>query len=272
MENKDIVSIDENIDSNVDKNDNSDNDLQSEDEYRQEEGETPQEEEYQDIISIDGEAVSINDEGKLVEDELAYLREENKKLKDGTSAQEPQQRQQSLARPELEDFEYDVDEYSKAMEAWVIAKLEQEQKVKSQEKEWEEVLSSYHAEKTKLKVKGYEVAERVVGNTLTVEQQAILLRGTKNAPALVYALGVNKKKLDEISSIKDPVKFAFAISDLQSKMKVEKSSTPPPPERRLSGSANGSAVDSTLEALRREAERTGDFTKVIQYNKQMRSK
>ena len=270
MENEENVNIDDNIDSDVDENANNDNDPHDEDVAPQDEAD--QEEEYQDIISIDGETVSPDDENELVEDELADLREENKKLKEGTSTQEPQQRQPSLTKPELEDFEYDVDEYSKAMEAWVIAKLEQEQKVKSQEKEWEEVLSSYHAEKTKLKVKGYEVAELVVGNTLTVEQQAILLRGAKNAPALVYALGVNKKKLDEISSIKDPVKFAFAISDLQSKMKVEKSSTPPPPERRLSGSANGSAVDSTLEALRREAERTGDFTKVIQYKKQMRSK
>jgi len=261
MENEDVVSIDDNIDSNVEGNDNNDNDLNGE-----KEGEYQQEEEYQDVISIDGETVEPDNENIAI-DELEWLREENRKLKEGNGATT-----ESAPRPTLEDCGWDTDEYGKAVEEWVIAKLEQEQKVKSQEKEWEEVLSTYNTEKTKLKVKGYEIAERTVGNTLTVEQQAILLRGAKNAPAVVYALGVNKKKLEEISSIKDPVKFAFAISDLQSKMKVEKSSTPPPPERRLSGSANGSAVDSTLEALRREAERTGDFTKVIQYKKQMRSK
>ena len=57
-------------------------------------------------------------------------------------------------------------------------------------------------------------------------------------------------------------------------MKVNSTRKPPPPERSApAGNAPISGTtDSTLERLRADAERTGDFTKVIRYKQQQREK
>ena len=87
----------------------------------------------------------------------------------------------------------------------------------------------------------------------------------------VYALGKNPKKLAELASIKDPVRFAVAVAKLETQLKVSTRKPPPPPPKITSGSAPVSgSVDSTLERLRAEAERTGDYTKVIQYKRSKR--
>jgi hypothetical protein len=88
----------------------------------------------------------------------------------------------------------------------------------------------------------------------------------------VYALGKNPKKLKELASITDPVKFAFAIAKLETQLKVSNKKPAPPPEKVVGGTAPiRGAVDSTLERLRADAERTGDYSKVFAYRKQKRA-
>jgi hypothetical protein len=95
-----------------------------------------------------------------------------------------------------------------------------------------------------------------------------VLQGADNPALVIYALGRNPKKAKELSEIKDPVKFAFAVAKLEKDLKVTNRKAAPPPERVVSGTGRSSgAVDSTLERLRTEAAKSGDFTKVIQYKK-----
>jgi hypothetical protein len=92
-------------------------------------------------------------------------------------------------------------------------------------------------------------------------------------PALVvYALGKNPEKAKELSEIKDPVKFAFAVAKLEKDLKVtnRKASTRTRENRVRNWPLSG-AVDSTLERLREDAARTGNMTKVIAYKAQKRS-
>jgi hypothetical protein len=65
------------------------------------------------------------------------------------------------------------------------------------------------------------------------------------------------------------VKFAFAVARLEKELKVTNRRAAPAPERIVQGTGRASGtVDSTLERLRAEAEKTGNYTKVLQYKRQ----
>ena len=107
---------------------------------------------------------------------------------------------------------------------------------------------------------------------LSTTQQGIILQGAENPALVIYALGKNPAKLKEMAAITDPVKYAFAVSKLETQLKVTQRKAPPP-ERTVQGTGRVSGtVDSTLERLRADAERTGDYTKVVQYRKQLKQK
>ena len=101
----------------------------------------------------------------------------------------------------------------------------------------------------------------------------IVVQGAGNPALLIYAFGKNPKKEDELGSIKDPVKFAFAVAKLEKDLKVTQRKAAPPPEKVVQGNASVSgAVDSTLDRLRSEAEKSGDYTKVFKYKQQQKLK
>jgi len=142
----------------------------------------------------------------------------------------------------------------------------------TQQKDWQAKLDGYSKAKAELKVKDFEDAEAVAQELFNVTQQGVMLQGADNPALVVYALGKNPKKAKELSEIKDPVKFAFAVAKLEKELKVTNRKAAPPPERIVSGTGRTSgAVDSTLERLRAEAEKTGNMTKVIQYKAQKRA-
>jgi hypothetical protein len=182
-------------------------------------------------------------------------------------------------KPQLEDFDYDADKFEVALAGWFDRKRqadEQARKVQQEQEQiqqaWQSKLQAYGMAKAELKVKDYEDAEELVQQNLNVTQQGIVIQGAENPALVVYALGKNPKKAKELASITDPVKFAFAIAKLETQLKVTNRKAAPPPETVIKGTTRMSgAVDSTLERLREEAERTGNYTKVMQYKKQLRS-
>ena len=185
------------------------------------------------------------------------------------------------AKPKLEDHDYDTDKYETALEAWYrqkdtveAAKRQAEAQVEAQRKAWQEKLDGYAKAKADLRVKDYEDAEATVQESLNTVQQGVLLQGADNPALVVYALGKNPKKAKELAAISDPVKFAFAVAKLEAQLKINPAKRPPAPERAITGSSApiSGTVDSTLERLRAEADRTGDMTKVIRYRQQLREK
>jgi hypothetical protein len=186
---------------------------------------------------------------------------------------------QLAEKPTLEKADYDTDRYEQELAAWYeqkrkydeaeAAKQAEQQAV---EQEWKQKLEGYQSAKSDLKVRDFEDAEDTVQETLSVTQQGMILQGAENPALLVYALGKNPKKAKELASIQDPVKFAFAVAKLETNLKVTKRKASSKPEKALSGTARPSgSVDSTLERLRAEAERTGDYSKVFAYKRQKRS-
>lgn len=185
------------------------------------------------------------------------------------------------AKPKLEDHDYDTDKYETALEAWYrqkdtveAARRQAEAQAEAQRKAWQDKLDGYAKAKADLRVKDYEDAEATVQESLNTVQQGVLLQGADNPALVVYALGKNPKKAKELASITDPVKFAFAVAKMEAQLKVNPAKRPPAPERAITGSSApiSGTVDSTLERLRAEAEKTGDMTKVIRYKQQLREK
>jgi desulfoferrodoxin (superoxide reductase-like protein) len=182
-------------------------------------------------------------------------------------------------KPKLEDHDYDADKFEAALADWFERKRQadeasarQEAEVMNQQKAWKAKLDGYGKAKAELRVKDFEDAEAVAQELFNITQQGVMLQGADNPALVVYALGKNPKKAKELSDIKDPVKFAFAVAKLEKELKVTNRRAAPAPERIVSGTGRSSgAVDSTLERLREEAARTGNMTKVIQYRAQKRS-
>lgn len=184
-------------------------------------------------------------------------------------------------KPKLEDFDYDADQYETALTDWFERKRHADveaqrlqQAEQAQQQAWTEKLNGYGKAKAELKVRDFDDAEATVQDTLNTVQQGVVLQGAENPALVVYALGRNPKKAKELASITDPVRFAWAVAKLEMSLKVTSVKRPPPPERSTpTGNAPMSgSMDSSLDRLRAEAERTGDMTKVIRYKQQMRDK
>jgi hypothetical protein len=241
------------------------------------------------VVSIGEESPSEEDEVKAAPDWVRNLRKENrekerriKELESKLNAPKEADKPLQLgAKPSLDQFDYDAEKYEAALEVWYETKRMIEHKeaetkavAEKQQQQWNETLKAYETKKTQLKVKDFADAENVVTDTLDETKQGIILHAAKDPALLVYALGKNPKKVRELASISDPVKFAYMIGGLEKELKVtNRKAPPPPPEKRIKGTAPLSGtVDSTLERLREEAERTGDMTKVLAYKRQLRNK
>jgi hypothetical protein len=205
---------------------------------------------------------------------------ENRELKQKLeAASQPAVKPVALGqKPKLEDCDYDTEQYDAELQKWYDRKRIADDEAKtadaaqqSQQAAWQERLGAYESSKTQLKVKDFEDAEASILESFDQVQQGIVIQGAENAALVFYALGKNQSRMKELSSIKDPVKFAFAIAKLEKDLKVGTRKAPPAPEKTVSstGPKSGS-VDSTLERLRTEAERTGDYSKVSQYRSQKR--
>jgi hypothetical protein len=183
-------------------------------------------------------------------------------------------------KPTLEECEYDADEYEKKLADWFEDKrvfeteeAKQQSQRDAEAKAWQAKLDSYGAAKAALKVRDYDEAEAFALDTFNVTQQGIVLQGSEQPALVIYALGKNQKRAKELSSITDPVKFAFAIAKLETQLKVTNRQATTSPERTIKtgGGRISGAIDPTLERLREEAARTGNMTKVIQYKAQKRT-
>lgn len=175
-------------------------------------------------------------------------------------------------KPKLEDFDYDADEFEKAMDAYYSQKADHDRKAEEQrkaqeerEKEWSERLKTYAEGKTKYPAERMKEAEEEVTGTLNQARQAMLLDLADDPTTLVYALGTNGETLRKLAAIKSDARFIKEVAKIEMNIKVQpKAKTPPPPERTLSGSGRtpGSTA-ANLEALKAEAQRTGDYSKYL---------
>lgn len=252
------------------------------------EGEPNQDDDDEVLVSIGEESPPQSEEPRAPE-WVRELRKQNREkerrireleAKLQTTAQTENKPAALGAKPKLEDHDYDTDKFEAALSDWYERKRAADQEAEkarqaeqAQRDAWQARLDSYGKARAELKVRDFEDAEYTVQEIFDVTQQGIVVQGADNPALVIYALGKNPKKAKELADIKDPVKFAFTVAKLERELKVTNRKAAPPPERTVQGTGRVSgAVDSTLERLRAEAEKTGDISKVMAYKKQLRQK
>lgn len=222
----------------------------------------------------------VKDMRKQNREQRKRLRQLEQELATKSQAQSQQQPLIELGeKPTLEKAEYDSVRYEKELAEWFEKKKaldDQRARAKAQEeeqqKQWKERISMYERDKLVLHADDYDDAEAVIREHLDVVQQGIIVQGAKNAALMIYALGKNPDKAQMLGAIKDPVRFAFAVGRLEAQLKVNDKKPAVPPEGKVIGSARttGSA-DVTLERLRAEAAKTGDYSKVTAYKRKLKA-
>jgi len=252
------------------------------------EGETPPAEEVESeiVVSIGNEEPPPEPDASQeapawVKDLRKQNREQQKRIRElERSMQAPAAQGETNTappkKPTLADVDYDTGAYEAKLDDWYKAKAAYDQQANERQRKqdevkgaWEAKISGYNTAKAELKARDFDDAEAVIADVLSVTQQGIILDGAEKPALLIYALGKNPKKAAELAAITNPVAFAAAIGRLEASLKVTQRKPSAAPEQIPSGNARKTgAVDNTLERLREEAGKTGDFTKVMAYKRQ----
>jgi hypothetical protein len=236
------------------------------------------------VISI-GEDSPTSDEEKApqwVKDLRVKNRElarRNRELEQFREQAERQKSPQLGAKPKLEDFDYDPDKFTAATERWLDQKkaadarqAEADAAVRKEREQWTAKLEAYDQAKTQLKVRDFGEAEATVRDALNNTQLGVIHAGASKPELLVYALGKHEVELAKLAAISDPIQFAFAVARMETQLKTNTRKPSAAPETRVSGTAPSSGAETQLNKLRADAEKSGDYTKVIAYKKQLKEK
>lgn len=265
--------------------DEADQDLELEiDEIQQDEGEEQGQEGQEgeaeeDLIGFGEEAAPASEESSTIREMRAQLRDAQRRAAVAESKLKPVFEEPG-PKPQLEDFNYDADAYADAVLDWHKKGQAYEQQkqdaAKREEKDRESAIANveaYKAERQAFKVPDFDAAEKVVHDALGQQFFGAIMETEKRA-ALVYALYKNPAKLDEIAKLSEtnPLKAVMMIGKLEDKVTVNRRKPPTTIDTPLRGNTNIAAgEDRELAKLEKEADRTGDRTKLIAYKRRMKA-
>ncbi len=255
---------------------------QEEEEQREEgsEGEADAEGSEEDLIGFgEGEAAPASEEEtstiRDMRQQLRQAQRENAELRKLTKPPKVE----LGPKPTIADCEYDEDRYEAALDAWKERKAEAEredreaeERQKKDREEWAGRVQTYQTGKTQLRVSDFDAAESTVFTALPEQHQALLMM-SKNPAALVYALSKAPAKLDELSKL-DLTRAAMLVGKLEDKVTVTTRRKPSAqPDTPLRGNTNISTPsnDRELARLEKEADRTGDRSKLIAYKRSLKA-
>ena len=235
----------------------------------------PEESDGGDFIGFEGEeaAPASDSESSTIRE----LRQRNRELTTEIKALRNGKAEEVVEvgeRPTLESCDFDEDRYTAEYDAWRDRKAQAErveaeakERQGKQAEEWADLHRSYEADKASLNVPDFDEAEAEVAAVLPESTRALLLKSGKGA-ALVAALHRSPSKLEELSKL-DPTDAALMIGELRSKLTMTKRSRPNP-DRPVRGTAAPVNADKELARLEKEAERTGDRTRLINYKRSLK--
>lgn len=115
----------------------------------------------------------------------------------------------------------------------------------------------------------YPEAEKTVAVGMSEDRKIALLKYAKDPARVVYFLGHNPERLEELAKETDLGRFVAKLKDLEVGMKERKKNQAPPPEQSPRGSGAVNAGDTTIEKLRATAEKTGDYGPVNAYKRKL---
>ena len=254
-------------------------------ETKEEEETDEQEEEGELVVTIGDEEPEENPQEKApswVREVREQNRELKRQLKEATKANQEQQPGAIVLgkKPAMadDDIDFDEEKFERKLDEWHNRKRQVEaqdaelnQQKAAQAKEWEGTLTKYEEKKTELNVADYDIAEDAVKDTLSEMQQNIILHSAKNPALMVLALGRNEGKAKELAGITDHIKFAYAVAELETQLKTAKRKPATKPEKTVKGGVVPSSnTEKKLEALEKEADKSGDRSKVVAFKKKLK--
>ena len=236
-------------------------------------------------VSIDGESPDPQekDTTPLIRKLRKQVKEQGRELKQIRKEREAKEQERiSLElgpKPDFNNFT-SVEEYDEALLKWngrkreiEEAKAEEKRKKEQHEAAFNAKKQAYNERKQSLKVPAFDDAEDAVKDSLNDLQNDIIIHAAKDPALLVYAIGKSPKKLEELSKITDPVKFTYALAEtelMKLKTSTKKRKPATPPEGKIHGSSRMDPHQTELARLEKEAEKTGDRTKVLAYKHKLR--
>ena len=266
-------------------------DLEAEDETTEGENKAAPDdtEEEELIVTIGEEAPPQQDEDTKAPEWLRNVRKQNREqakkirvLEQQLAQAQPREQTPQLGpKPTLESCDYDADLFERKLDAWkerkIVSDRQQAEARDAEAKRQEYFNSKFEAYSTRKaevigKIKDFADVEETVLDALNDTQRGVVLAHAKDPALLLYAIGKDEKRLQELAKLSDPVEFIFAVARMETQMRTQSRKPASAPETRISGSAPSPGSETQLNKLREAAEKTGDYTKVIAYKNQLKSK
>ncbi len=209
------------------------------------------------------------------------LERENRELRKLREQVQQQKQTQLGPKPTLESCDYDADEFEKRLDAWKERKAvadKQAEEAKASAKQRQEYFNSkfeaYSTRKAEVagKIRDFDEVEETVRETFDETQLGVVLAHAKDPALLLYAIGKDEKRLQELAKIKDPVEYIFAVARMETQLRTSSRKPSSAPEKSVKGSASTVGSDKRMDQLIAEAQRTGDGTKLRQYRASLKQK
>ncbi len=240
--------------------------------------------------SEEEDVITFEDDEEKPEEDSSTIKHLRKSMKDSSKENRDLKKQleelkveskpaELPPKPKFEDSDFDNDKHDAKLNQWykdkAVFEKEQEQVETAKQEEnktWQKVLDGHSEKATALGVSDFEDVEESVRNSFSEVQQGLILKVAKDSAKFMYVLGKFPERAKELSKIKDNINFIAEIARMESKV-VTKRRPKTEPEKKVEGSGTpGNTNSTTLEKLRKEAETTGDITKVHAYRKAQRDK
>jgi hypothetical protein len=211
----------------------------------------------------------------------AKLRDAQAELKAEREAKKPQPEIVVGEKPTLESCEWNEDKFEAELDDWKERQRQADERAnqhtEAQRKSaeaWQSTLTTYASKRAAFPVAAMDEAETAVTTTLSPTQQAIIVSVADNPAKLILALGRSQSKLDTLSAVSDPLKFAAQIAKLEGEIKMPNRRPSAEPDKPQRGSAplSGGNADKHREKLAKEARATGDRSALIAYDESLKQK
>lgn len=182
-------------------------------------------------------------------------------------------------KPSFAECDYDEERYEQAVDAWKARKAEAEKaetEAQAAQRQWQEHTEAqtraYETGKSGLKFPDAAAFADAEADILSEPIRKAVIEVADNPALVMYSLWKRPDKAAELSQIKNPIGLVKAITKLEVNLKVGTRRKAPAPEKITSGSASlAVGSDKTLERLEKDAARTGDRSKVLEYKRSLKS-
>jgi hypothetical protein len=228
------------------------------------------------VVAFEGEEPEAEPENSTVRQMRQALREKDKRIKELEQSSAPKPVEVG-PKPGLwdDDIAGDEEVYDKRLLDWQRTKdaaakqteAQQEQSRRANEA-WQQDLSTFEQKKAALVLEDRDDMIDTATSALDMVQQAVVVKAAADPALFLYALGKSEAKRAELAKIQDPIKLAAAVARMEGAVKVMTRKAPAP-DRPLNGSGKlPQGGDKELEKLERQADSSGDFTKLIAYKRE----